>query len=114
MHKSARKYTKAPGGASRAHSSRTPHKPARNRQAPPIEKEGFPMRINKYLARHNHGTRRAVDELIEKGQVFINGRRAVLGDKVEESDKVDIRRSVKMPTYANFAYNKPKALVTLA
>ena len=71
------------------------------------------MRINKYLARQNHGTRRGVDELIEKGQVFLNGRRAVLGDKVQESDKVEVRRSGKMPSYVYFAYNKPIGLVTL-
>jgi len=71
------------------------------------------MRINKYLARHNHGTRRGVDELIEKGQVFINARRAVLGDQVQESDTVDVRRSGKMPTYVYFAYNKPIGLITL-
>ncbi len=74
----------------------------------------FPMRINKYLARHNHGTRRGVDELIEKGQVFVNGRRAVLGDKVAETDKVEVRRSGKMPSYVYFAYNKSIGLVTLA
>jgi len=74
----------------------------------------YPMRINKYLAQHNHGTRRGVDELIEKGQVFLNGRKAVLGDKVQESDSVEVRRSGKMPTYAYFAYNKPVGLITLA
>jgi 23S rRNA pseudouridine2604 synthase len=94
--------------------TRSANKLAAARPLPPIEKEGFPMRINKYLARHNHGTRRGVDELIEKGQVFINNsRRAVLGDKVEESDTVDVRRSGKMPTYAYFAYNKPIGLITL-
>ncbi len=72
------------------------------------------MRINKYLARANHGTRRGVDELIEKGQVFINGRKAQLGDKVTEKDTVDVRRSGKMPTYAYFAFNKPVGLITLA
>lgn len=72
------------------------------------------MRINKYLARKNHGTRRGVDELIEKGQVFINGRRAQLGDKVAENDAVDVRRSGKMPAYAYFAFNKPVGLITLA
>ena len=74
----------------------------------------FPMRINKYLALHNHGTRRGADELVEKGQVFINGRRAVVGDKVNAQDTVDVRRSGKQPTYAYFAYNKPVGLVTLA
>ena len=72
------------------------------------------MRINKYLALHNFGTRRGADELVDKGQVFINGRRAQLGDKVTEKDVVDVRRSGKMPTYAYFAFNKPVGLITLA
>ncbi|MGE5541194.1 MAG: S4 domain-containing protein, partial [Bacillota bacterium] len=42
----------------------------------------FPMRINKFLAHHGHATRREADTLIEKGQVFINGVQAKLGDKV--------------------------------
>ena len=79
-----------------------------------MDKSEYPMRINKYLARLNHGTRRGVDELIEKGQVFLNGRRAQLGDKVTETDKVEVRRSGKMPTYAYFAFNKPVGLITLA
>ena len=73
----------------------------------------YPMRINKYLASKNHGTRRGVDELVEKGQVFINGKRAVLGDKVLESDTVEVRRSGKMPSYVYIAYNKPEGLITL-
>ena len=80
----------------------------------PIEVPGYPMRINKYLAAHNYGTRRGVDTIIEKGQVFINGKRAVLGDKVQENDMVDVRRSGKQPTYTYFAYNKPVGLITLA
>lgn len=67
----------------------------------------FPMRINKYLALHNHGTRRGADELIEKGQVFLNRRRAVLGDIVQKSDTVEVRRSGKMPVYSYIAFNKP-------
>lgn len=72
------------------------------------------MRINKYLALHNFGTRRGADELVEKGQVFLNGRRAVLGDKVSETDTVDVRRSGKMPSYTYLAYNKPVGMITLA
>jgi 23S rRNA pseudouridine2604 synthase len=114
MHTSARNGAASPHKVLRTASPRSAHKPAGKRLAAPVENEGFPMRINKYLARQNYGTRRGVDELIEKGQVFVNGKRAVLGDKVQESDKVDVRRSGKMPSYAYFAYNKPIGLVTLA
>ena len=72
----------------------------------------FPMRINKYLALHNHGTRRGADELIEKGQVFINRRPAKLGDIVQKSDAVEVRRTGKTPTYTYLAFNKPSGVNT--
>jgi 23S rRNA pseudouridine2604 synthase len=56
----------------------------------------FPMRINKYLAMEGRGSRREMDRLVEEGKVIINGRVAVLGDKVNEGDKVEIKfRGVK-------------------
>jgi 23S rRNA pseudouridine2604 synthase len=72
--------------------------------------ETYPMRINKYLAHKNYCTRREADTYIRKGKVLINGRKAVLGDKVTESDTVEamfIKRE-----YRYFAYNKPKGVVT--
>jgi len=56
-----------------------------------MDESTFPMRVNKYLAREKKSTRREIDELIKKKRVFINGRCAVLGDKVEEKDKVEVR-----------------------
>lgn len=76
--------------------------------------DSFPMRINKYLAIKNYSTRRGADELIEKKQVLINGRFAVLGDKVTEKDVVEVRKNKKALTYVYFAYNKPAGVVTLA
>lgn len=49
------------------------------------------MRINKYLALQKRSTRREADELIKKKRVFINGRLAVLGEKVKEGDRVEVR-----------------------
>jgi len=72
---------------------------------------GYPMRLNKYLAHQGYATRRAADELIEKGLVTINGRRAVLGDKVLESDEVVVRSKSKK-RYRYFAYFKPRGVVT--
>ena len=72
----------------------------------------FPMRINKYLAFKKHSTRRGADELITKKQVFINGRIAVLGDKVNEKDQVEVRFSGKQKPYIYIAYNKPRDIVT--
>ena len=68
------------------------------------------MRINKYLAMQKYCTRRAADVLVAKGKVLINGRRAVLGDKVMEGDKVEVRfRPQKLHYYA---YNKPRGVIT--
>lgn len=72
----------------------------------------FPMRINKYLAHKKHSTRRGADELITKGQVFINNRLAVLGDKVNETDKVEVRFRGKPAPYIYLAYNKPRRMPT--
>ncbi len=83
-------------------------------QAPKPEesKPAFPMRINKYLAVQKYSTRRGADELIKDGKVFINGRLAVLGDKVTEKDIVDVRFRGKQKPYIYIAYNKPKEIVT--
>lgn len=70
------------------------------------------MRINKYLALNKYSTRRGADELISKKQVFINGRLAVLGDKVNEKDQVEVRFRGKQKPYIYIAYNKPKGVVT--
>lgn len=73
------------------------------------EKPAFPMRINRYLALKKHSTRRGADELIKKGQVFINGRPAALGDRVKESDNVEVKFKGKRPEPRVYiAYNKPK------
>ena len=40
------------------------------------------IRINKYLAMQGVATRRDADKLILAGKITINGRKAMLGDKV--------------------------------
>jgi 23S rRNA pseudouridine2604 synthase len=70
----------------------------------------FPMRINKYLALKKYSTRRGADEIIKKKQVFINGRLAVLGDKVQMSDQVQVKLKTKPIELMYFAFNKPKGV----
>jgi 23S rRNA pseudouridine2604 synthase len=80
----------------------------------------YPMRINKYLARKGIATRRDADELITRERVLINGRIAGLGDKVLETDSVEVRaskRSTKegvqgLKKHYYFAYNKPRGITT--
>jgi len=66
----------------------------------------YPIRINKYLALNNYSTRTGADELIKKGLVFINDRKAVLGDQVYADDKVTVSSKLKTNTYKYYAYNK--------
>ena len=66
----------------------------------------YPMRINKYLALQKISTRRGADELITAKKVFINGKLAVLGSQVRETDKVEVK-GVKAKEYLYYAYNKP-------
>jgi 23S rRNA pseudouridine2604 synthase len=70
----------------------------------------FPMRINKYLAHKNLCTRREADTLIQAGKVLINGRPAILGDKVQETDEVKVLFRTKK--YRYYAYNKPRGIIT--
>jgi 23S rRNA pseudouridine2604 synthase len=79
--------------------------------APPRENE-FPMRINKYLAHAGIATRTDADALIAAGRVRVNGRVAVLGEKVQYGDQVDVADSLRKKTYRYVAYNKPIGIVT--
>lgn len=69
------------------------------------------MRINKYLALKKISTRRGADELIRNKKVFINGKLAVLGSKVLETDKVEVK-GAENKEYKYFAYNKPIGVET--
>ncbi|MFA6797093.1 MAG: pseudouridine synthase [Candidatus Paceibacterota bacterium] len=69
------------------------------------------IRINKYLADKGVCTRREADKIIESGKVFINDREAVLGDKVRETDKVEVKNKTKT-NYSYYAYNKPRGIIT--
>jgi 23S rRNA pseudouridine2604 synthase len=66
----------------------------------------YPIRINKYLALHNHSTRIGGDDLIKKGLVFINGRKAILGDKINDGDEVIVKNKGMKKEYVYYAYNK--------
>ncbi len=75
-----------------------------------MEKPLYPMRINKYLALKNYATRRGADELIKKGHVSLNGKRAVVGDHVNASDTVVVKLQDKPKPFIYMAYNKPRGI----
>lgn len=99
-----------------AHQSKGKPKVARapKGHSPIPKKDLWPMRINRYLALEGFSTRKGGDELVAKKQVFINGRLAVLGDKVVESDFVEVRTGGRAKKYLYYAYNKPVGVVTSA
>jgi len=71
----------------------------------------YPMRINKYLASKKIATRRGADDLVQKNKVFINGKLAVLGSRVNKIDIVEVK-GVEKKKYIYFAYNKPIGIET--
>lgn len=79
---------------------------------PVVVSNTFPMRINKYLAHKGIATRTGVDELIKSSKILINGAVAKLGDKVLETDKVEVRGTHNKKNLVYFAYNKPKGVVS--
>ena len=71
------------------------------------------IRINKYLSENGYCSRREADRLIELGQVFINNKRAKLGDKVSENDDVRVhgRDKKKPPEKIYIMLNKPAGVI---
>jgi len=55
----------------------------------PVTHHGLPaIRINKFFTQHGICSRREADRLVESGRVTINGRVAVLGDRVGPADTI--------------------------
>ena len=81
---------------------------------PQTNEISYPMRINRYLALNNYSSRREADTLIAKGVVMINGKKAKIGDKVNETDVITVNMKVAnvAKKYVYFAYNKPRGIVT--
>ena len=77
--------------------------------------KGQLVRINKYLSEIGFCSRRRADTLIEQGRILIDGKQAVMGQKVcgEEQIKVD-SKLVKKPEKKRkiyLAFNKPIGIV---
>jgi 23S rRNA pseudouridine2604 synthase len=70
------------------------------------------MRINKFFTERGYCSRRQADKLIEDKRVTINGRIAVLGDQVSESDIVliDGKAIVINSLRTYIMYNKPRGI----
>lgn len=74
----------------------------------------YPIRLNRLLYLQGTCSRREADRLIEKGEVKVNGKKAVLGQKVEESDTITLGKLAKQKKEHKkyFILNKPKGVVS--
>lgn len=71
-------------------------------------------RVQKYISSAGAASRRKAEEFIKSGQVFINGRKAKLGDKIDPSkDVVKVYGKIIKPAEKKIyiALNKPKGVV---
>ncbi|TQX08340.1 23S rRNA pseudouridine(2604) synthase RluF, partial [Clostridioides difficile] len=68
-------------------------------------------RLNKYISESGICSRREADRFIEQGNVFINGKRATIGDQVKPGDLVKVNGQLIEPREADdlvlIALNKP-------
>ena len=75
------------------------------------------MRINKFLAHAGVASRRKADELIEQGKVFVNNKKATLGQQINpQKDEVKVNGS-PISSQEEFEYiiiNKPKGVASTA
>jgi 23S rRNA pseudouridine2605 synthase len=76
---------------------------------------GTPERVQRALARAGMGSRRACEELIREGRVTINGRGAVLGDRIDPTrDHVEVD-GIPVPLepgLRTFALHKPAGVTS--
>lgn len=73
-------------------------------------------RLNKFISESGLCSRREADRYIEKGTVFINGKRAKIGDQVFAGDKVMVNgHHIEPKEESNFillAFNKPVGITS--
>ena len=73
-------------------------------------------RLNKYISESGLCSRRAADRYIEQGNVFINGRKAKVGDQVIFGDVVVVNGQTIEPKEAEnsilLAFNKPVGITS--
>lgn len=74
------------------------------------------MRLNKFISESGLCSRREADRYIEQGHVFINGRRASIGDQVKPRDKVRVNGIELEPREQEesifIALNKPPGITS--
>lgn len=73
-------------------------------------------RLNKFISESGLCSRREADRFIEKGNVFINGKKAKIGDQVLAGDRVMVNgHNIEPKEESNFillAFNKPVGITS--
>lgn len=73
------------------------------------------IRLQKYISECGYLSRRKAEEMIAKGQVFVNGKKAIIGDKVDPyADEVKINgEKLKRPDSSIYIMlHKPRGFIT--
>jgi 23S rRNA pseudouridine2604 synthase len=78
------------------------------------KEEIMSIRINKYLSEVGFCSRREADRLIQQSKVTINGKIAVLGDQVDDQDKIKVNGRPISPhrDFVYLALNKPVGITS--
>ena len=73
------------------------------------------VRLQKFLAESGVASRRKSEELIDQGKVKVNGRVAMIGDKIDpKKDTVTVngKKIVKTKTFTYVVLHKPRGFIT--
>ena len=74
------------------------------------------MRLNKFISESGLCSRREADRYISQGSVFINGRKAIIGDQVQPGDQVKVNGNLLEPLAEEdlvfIALNKPAGITS--
>lgn len=73
------------------------------------------VRLQKFLAESGVASRRKSEELIEQGKVKVNGKLAMIGDKVDpKKDTITVngKKIVKTKTFTYVVLHKPRGFIT--
>ncbi|OIP80419.1 pseudouridine synthase [Candidatus Peregrinibacteria bacterium CG22_combo_CG10-13_8_21_14_all_44_10] len=74
---------------------------------------GSQNRVQKIIANSGYCSRRKAETLIVEGKVFVNGEKAILGQKVSENDKIEVAgKVIKKQKHIYIALNKPAGYIS--
>lgn len=74
-------------------------------------------RVSKVISNSGYTSRRNAEELIKEGRVLVNGKKAILGEKVTNEDIITIDGVIINKNDGNYEYfilNKPRGVISTA